>query len=266
MDALLRLLGLQTMYAALGRLDGRTARWASVAVLVAVNLWPLSQVLVGVWRPGDVLVVFWLENVVVWFWTIVRILTARGAPPEVGATRVKGSRRGPVPTGGPNGCARPGMAAFFSVHYGIFTVVHGVFTAVLAGAVGVTTNRGPYVVAVIVLMLSHGLSTALYWFARGERDVVSPQRAMTQPYGRIVILHVVVLASCFLLVGRSLGGLGGSPAPRAGSGPFGWVSDTSDVLDVRLWPAILLVTIKIVVDVVTHLRQHRPVPERARVA
>jgi hypothetical protein len=89
---------------------------------------------------------------------------------------------------------------------------------------------------------------------------------MTQPYGRIVILHVVVLASCFLLVAGTVGGLGGSPAPRAGSGPFSWVSDTSDVLDARLWPAIMLVTIKIGVDVVTHLRQHRPIPVRARVA
>ena len=116
----------------------------------------------------------------------------------------------------------------------------------------ITTNRGPYVVAVIVLMLSHGLSTALYWFARGERDVVSPQRAMTQPYGRVVILHVVVLASFFLLVAGTVGGLGGSRAPGAGS------------LDVRLWPAILLVTVKVVVDVVTHLRQHRPVPRLPR--
>lgn len=86
----------------------------------------------------------------------------------------------------PRGCAGPGLAAFFSVHYGIFTLVHGVFTFVLAGIVGVSAQRAPYVFAVAALMLSHGLSTALYWFARGERDVVSPQRAMPQPYGRVV--------------------------------------------------------------------------------
>lgn len=249
MDALLRIAGLQSMYAGLGRLDGRAARWLSVFVLVAVNLWPLSQVATGAWRPGDVLVVFWLENVVVWFWAVVRILTARGAP-EPGGTRVRVSPD-------PRGCAGPGLAAFFSVHYGIFTLVHGVFTFVLAGIVGVSAQRAPYVLAVAALMLSHGLSTALYWFARGERDVVSPQRAMLQPYGRVVILHVVVLLSFFLVLGTTVASGAASGSAASGNGPFGWLRASAEVLDVRWWPAVLLVAIKVVVDVVTHLRQHR---------
>ena len=254
MDAVLRVLGWSTIHAALGRLEPRQARWLSATVLVAVNLWPLAQVLTGAWQPGDVLVFFWIENLVVWLVTVVKILTARGRP--VASAPTAGALAGRADgASGLAGCGRPVLAVFFTFHYGIFTLVHGVFTWVLASSIGVTTSRSTYVSALLLLAISHGVSLALYWFVRGERDLVAPATAMMQPYLRVVILHVVVLASFFLIMSTLVrGGANGGAVPTQ---PFGWLGTAADTLDLRLWPAVLLVGIKIVVDLVTHLRQHR---------
>ena len=67
---------------------------------------------------------------------------------------------------------------------------------------------------------------------------MSPSQAMLAPYARIVVLHVVVLGS-FFLVFRG----------------FGDADDSAN--GERFGPALALIALKIIIDVLTHLRAHR---------
>lgn len=257
---LVRLLGLQALASLASTLPPRAARSATLLVLVLANATPLWAVATGRWGAGDVLVVFWLENLAVGFWTLVRMATTDAAEPLQDRTRqlvgsldggrltVRGEDGGTVQV--PMLLARLGLMAFFCFHYGLFTVVHGVFTFLLAHRIGMQGHVGGYLLVLLLLLASHGMSTAVHWFWRGGRSQVGLVRVMQQPYGRIIVLHVVILGSAFLIV-RDGAGLGPGPA----------VTGTTAVL-----PAVALVVLKTLIDAGLHLRAHRATDASAPVA
>ena len=55
------------------------SRWIDVAWALFTNLFVLSGVIAWGWPPGNVFVLFWIENVILGAVTAVRILTAEGA-------------------------------------------------------------------------------------------------------------------------------------------------------------------------------------------
>lgn len=194
-------------------------------VLVAMNLLPIAGVLLGNLTLGDVFVVYWLENVIVGVLTVVRILSARGAPAGPG---------------------RGFLAAFFCVHYGIFTLVHGVFTAVLVGFVGGLDDLSSAAVlgGAVALAVSHLVSLVWNWFRGGERSEVSPSQAMGAPYPRMVVLHLAVIASFFVFF--ALLGSGSGDPFEGGSGMAGSVG-----------PVVILCGLKTALDAWLHAKQHR---------
>jgi hypothetical protein len=120
----------------------RTTESRSAIVLIVANLIPLVGVLFFGWSLLTILVLYWIENGIVGFWNVPRIILAQGSvkpgrPPQAAA------RLGPISAapelGAPAGFARllgsgglqtagrVGLAIFFVVHYGIFWRVHGIF-------------------------------------------------------------------------------------------------------------------------------------------
>jgi uncharacterized protein DUF6498 len=154
---------------ALGRafdLYRRTATSRSAIVLVVANVIPVIGVLFFGWSLLTILVLFWIENGIVGFWNIPRILLARGSIlqslPDMpldaamdatgnaraaadlrsrwqeaqGRLAVQASAgRGLTPVGTMpldlGGIGRAGTALFFLVHYGMFWAVHGIFVFAL---------------------------------------------------------------------------------------------------------------------------------------
>jgi hypothetical protein len=139
----------------------RTAESRSAIVLVAANSIPLFGVLFLGWSLWTILVIYWVENGIVGFWTIPRILMARGTMlgSLVRMTRLvsPGTNQAQVaaaveaveaptggtgwqalgaPSGGLSGVVNLGLAAFFVVHYGIFWFVHGIFVFALPAFLG----------------------------------------------------------------------------------------------------------------------------------
>lgn len=215
----------------------------SVLLLVLANLVPVVGVLTDAITLGDVFLVYWAENVVVGVFTVVRIVSARGAA---------SGEQGLTASSGPGAWF---LAVFFCVHFGIFTVVHGAFTVVLVSMVSGWGEVSPRAVALtlLALVLSHGYSLGMHWFRRGERGRTSPQQAMGAPYPRMIVLHLSILGSFFLLVAGGPEGMGD---------PFAGAPSRADVL----LPVLLLTTLKLGVDLVFHLRAHRdaaPAPARA---
>src|SRR5207249_1450699 len=96
-------------------------RAPSALVLVAANLVPLVGVLFFGWSVFSTLLLFWVENVIVCAFNVLRMLVAQ---PQIGVTWA----------------AKLCMIPFFTFHYGMFVTVHGLFVLTLFG--GGFSGRG----------------------------------------------------------------------------------------------------------------------------
>ena len=197
-------------------------RTPSVLVLLLANLVPLAGVVFFGWSVLPVMFLFWLENVVVGIFNVLKLICVGGC----GAQRV----------------IKFFLVPFFCFHYGIFTLVHGVSVFALFGAGQFTSQNAfpdfqqlrDFVAnqhlgwAMLALVLSHGFSFVWNFILRGEYLATNVAVLMAQPYGRVVVLHVAIIGSGFLIVAMG--------APTAG--------------------LTLLVMLKIVLDVLAHSKEH----------
>lgn len=199
--------------------------------LVAANALPLWALHTGRMSTGDIFVVYWLENVAVWLITIVKVATAQGEERPGGfRMTINGRTLDPVEQ-------RVRAPGFFALHYGAFTLVHGLFARQVAIADSGQLHPRTWVVAGVVMLLSHALSTALFWFRDGERWFVSQSSAMGQPYPRMLVLHLAIVFGFGLL-----------PADVASQAPAAYV----------------LVVLKTAADLLFHEGQHRLVAQRVQ--
>jgi hypothetical protein len=192
-------------------------------------------VLVLGWSPFVVMMLFWFENVVIGVLHVMKLV-------------VTGARMGAAGLLG--GVA---LAAFFTLHYGMFTAVHGAFVVLLFGSGELGRHAmdgglsGPVWVmldylfaeregwlAVIAIVLLHA-SGLVQWLARTRAAPPPLKELMGAPYGRIVILHVTLIASGFLVQALK--------APVAG--------------------ALLLIGLKLAYDLVTLGREHRKAAQKS---
>ncbi len=195
----------------------------TVIALVLANLIPLAGVLFFGWATFPLVYLFWLENVVVGGFNVLKMLLA-------------------APQNGLNWLAKAFLIPFFCFHYGLFTFVHGVFVVGFFG--GQFRQGAPFPdsdlflrliseqqlwLAVLALVVSHGFSFGWNYLLRGEYRTASLSALMHQPYGRVVVLHVAILGGGFLVM--ALG------SPVAG--------------------LALLVVLKIALDVRAHVKQHQ---------
>jgi hypothetical protein len=205
------------------RFDDRFPRLSAV-LLVLSNMVPLAGVLFWGWKAYDVLILFWLENVIYGFINVFRMAALMGLTRQYAGVM---------------------LIPFFVVHYGMFTMVHGIFINALfgpqsAGAHADFTSIAPavsdligapgFAVAALCLFASHAASTMINFIGRGEYKTTDIKQQMFAPYKRVVILHFTVLFGAFGLQ------LLGSPA----------------------YAVAILVVAKAALDLAAHLHEHRP--------
>ena len=201
----------------------RTSQFA----LVIANLVPLAGVIWFDWRVFDVLILYWVENVVIGIINVLRMLACRG-----GLTGIRA-----VDSGG-----RLFLIPFFAVHYGFFCFGH--YTAVVsffddpasgasAGMPALLWESGLWV-GVAAIAISHLVSFGFNFIGRGEYLRTSLTELMHRPYGRIVVMHLTVIGGAFLMA------MFGNP----------------------LWMLVLLIALKVGFDLGLH-RRERSVFDRA---
>lgn len=177
-----------------------TKRWDAVAWSLVGNAILLVGVLAWRWPSGNVLALFWVENVLLGVLTVAMILSARGTDAEPAEVRVTGatkSRTGPVP-----------LALFFCFHYGLFSLVHLMFVAVLAGQMGLELSMVAFGVPVILIAFRYLGEFINHWVLAKGRDRVGPSKAMGTPYPRLIVLHLVTILAWGIMLGS--GGLFGA--------------------------------------------------------
>jgi hypothetical protein len=176
---------------------GRRLDTALALASAAVIAW---GVLGLAWSVFTVMALFWFENVVIGALNVLRML-------------VSGAR-----IGGAGIVGAVAMATFFTVHYGMFTAVHGVFVVMLfgmpelgrqamdGGFYGPLGNmmqtlfgdrEGWLAIAAIVTVQ---VASFVQW-AMATRELPTPlKELMGAPYGRIVVLHITLIAGGFLIM------------------------------------------------------------------
>lgn len=158
----------------------------AVAVAVISNLIPAAGVAFMGWSASQILILYWMENVILGILTIPRIVAAgRGRPESLG------------------------VALFFVVHYGLFCLGHLIFVVVLVtGLVSggddlvadADDGRGFYLAILGVALLHLVFQIREWWMPKLWRDA-APASEMFRPYGRIFVLHLTVLLGAWLLIG-----------------------------------------------------------------
>lgn len=218
-----------------------------VIALIAANVFPLAGAFVFDWDAGQIVLLYWAENIIVGFYNVLRMFAAKAKHPVEYVGRLLAS-------------------LFFCFHYGFFCAGHGLFVLALGGMGkdGGSVLRKldwplPLVIVQIIcrviahawramppelfwplggLAVSHGISFIHNFIIRGERNRATVDMLMGQPYARIFVLHVAILAGAVPVM------LLGSP----------------------VWLLAVLVVLKIGLDVTLHVRSHRAKDEKAEEA
>ncbi len=168
-----------------------------------VDLLPLIAVLTMGWGAFELVLLYWLENVVIGVITLMRILLA-------------GVGKGNIPSV----LAALFMASFFTIHYGGFCLGHGAALLSFFGDVGRYSNiLGSYsrlgdsagmdaINAMGLVGLCVILGAKFIWefyqhvvqFVRnGEHIKADIGDEMFAPYGRIVLLHIGIFVGAFTM-------------------------------------------------------------------
>jgi len=157
----------------------------SLLVLGLANALPIAGVLLLGWKVFPLVLLYWLENVVVGGFNVGKLLLAQPQEPAYSVGKLF-------------------LIPFFVFHFGMFTLVHGVFVFALFGAKSLprfdSLAKLPAAIrayhlgwGVLALVVSHGLSFYWNYFEHGEYRRASLPILMMQPYARLVVLHLAVL-------------------------------------------------------------------------
>lgn len=169
---------------------------AAIFWAVALNLIPVVGVLIWGWSAFSLILLYWLENVVVGVRTLAGIV-------------VVALRQGSWPFA-------LFLAPFFTVHYGLFCMVHGVFVMSLFGgdafsgvdanpfdlsqAVGAAFAAQPNLWIAFASIALWQIGSFIWAMIKLDPAEAVLQKLMFEPYPRIVVLHIAILASGLIVV------------------------------------------------------------------
>ena len=170
-------------------LDSREKFSTDVIFIVVANFTTLFGVIFLHWGLFSVLFLYWLESAMIGMFSILKILIA---PSYIG-----GRLRKLI------------LLPFFIAHYGGFMVGHLFLIYFVSFAPYIFTHNGYFpedaglsqemLLPVLMLLFSHGFSFFKNYIAKKEYLKVSSTQLMSQPYGRIILMHITLLLGAVLV-------------------------------------------------------------------
>lgn len=155
--------------------------------LIGANIIPIAGVIFLDWKVFDVMLIFWMENVVIGIINVLKMVTIL-VQDKVFETIF--------------------LIPFFIIHYGAFCAAQGFFIFILfegeglsnielfvnhpIGAIKTVIHPG-LLYSVLALFLSHFISFWVNFLGRKEYQKTSSVKLMASPYARILILHATII-------------------------------------------------------------------------
>ena len=175
----------------------------SLAALITANLIPFVGIFFFGWDVKFIVLLYWIENLIAAFYNIIKMAILKMAQPKDNLEKLF-------------------VIPFFCVHYGGFCAVHGfflmhlfkigsgsspfdsssdwwgplVFLQLLFSIIAkIWASKPPEMIwAVIGLTISHGVSFVENYILGQEYKTSSLKKLMRQPYQRIIVMHIAILA------------------------------------------------------------------------
>jgi hypothetical protein len=178
-------------------LFARTYRDPLAWLTLLVDLLPVIAVVFFGWKAVPLVALYWLENLVIGAFTILRML-------------------GTIAANALNIPIALFMVPFFTVHYGMFCFGHGIFLSAFAGGkvgnaapgfsgmqtlVDWALGTGPYMLWFVgAIILVNAIFYIVDFIGRGDYRTTQLPVEMFAPYGRIVTLHVAIILGAGLMM------------------------------------------------------------------
>ncbi|MFM2354201.1 MAG: hypothetical protein RLZZ608_1607 [Actinomycetota bacterium] len=192
-----------------------------VLTLVAYTALPIVGVVWLGWDWREIVLLYWLENIslgAAMFVTLLR--TARATPVATPAPETTPVAT-PAPAATPEApsettatdpasadpttlhpAAGIMLALFFSVHYGMFTLVHGLFVfALVTSGFGIPTESDrPLNLGGVLLVWAIGGAVQVVAAAIGSLPDKRGTSLMMSAYPRIIVLHLTIILGVFAII------------------------------------------------------------------
>jgi hypothetical protein len=212
--------------------------WLDIPViaLLAANTIPLFGILFLKWDSFFIVLLYWSENLVIGFYTILKIVFSKVSHPAIHIGKLF-------------------LIPFFIIHYGGFTASHGLFLLAIfkediANHV-LEGNTWPFFLifielllnvikqmylfipshmksAILSLFISHGISFVYHYLLKGEYKADKRPNLMAAPYKRVFIMQFAILGGAY------------------------WAMTIGSPVVLLL----ILVILKTIFDVLLHMRSH----------
>ncbi|MGO3146417.1 MAG: DUF6498-containing protein [Leucobacter sp.] len=176
-------------------------RIVSAAVYLVL---PLVGILFFGWDWRSVIVLYWLQNITVGLRTEIDMIRTRTpAGPDSSNLSFTINDR-PVS----QSASKPFLVVFFLIHYGIFTLVHGVFVFLIAygafngmfGTSSSQTAESTFNLQGILVVWAIGSIVQLVLACMVPRATLPPMKSLFfAPYSRIFVLHFTVIVGVFII-------------------------------------------------------------------
>jgi len=210
----------------------------SLVALITANLIPFIGIFLFNWDVSFIVLLYWIENLIAGFYNILKMALLKVDHSLENAGKLF-------------------LIPFFCVHYGGFCAVHGfflihffeigngsspfdnarhwwgpfIFVQLLFSVIAkIWSSKPPEMIwAVIGLAISHGISFWENYILGQEYRTGSLKKLMHQPYQRIVVMHIAIIAGGIFVMQLN------SPLPLL----------------------IILILLKIFFDLYLHKKSHR---------
>ncbi len=163
-------------------------RHSQAVFAIVFALFPLLGVWAWGWSAREVIILYWVENLILGLWQVMKMLTLKKAS-------IKAKIITPL---------------FFCFHFGSFCYVHGIFIITLTQANGTNADfSNPFhfyellsqgaLFAILSNTLMHGIRFFREHIQEGGRNNNQMGRLMAEPYKHIIIIHIAIIISGFIV-------------------------------------------------------------------
>lgn len=152
----------------------------SSLVLIFSNIIPLVGVLFFSQDLKTIIILYWAETGIIGLFNILKILFVDSEQKISLKIKIL-------------------FIAFFSIHFGMFMIVHFVFllaflfSRYLSDTLSLIQAMPFSYYMLVGFFFSHGTSFVYNYFILGERKKVELQQLMIHPYSRVIIMHLTIL-------------------------------------------------------------------------